>query len=91
MTVKHIKKHNLVSITEANKIKMSHLQIQHQQIISLGCFLVHTVVKHGVRVILRVWPENYYFYNIFLQKSCRFSLQTHTKFEAVKTGSGVGF
>ena len=33
----------------------------------------------------------YYFYNIFLQKSCRFSLQTLTKFEAAKTGSGVGF
>ena len=32
-----------------------------------------------------------YFYNIFLQKSCRFSLQTLTKFEAAKTGSGVGF
>ena len=30
-------------------------------------------------------------YNIFLQKSCRFSLQTLTKFEVVKTGSGVGF
>ena len=28
---------------------------------------------------------------IFLQKSCRFSLQTLTKFEAAKTGSGVGF
>ena len=32
-----------------------------------------------------------YFYNIFLQKPCRFSLQTLTKFEAAKTGSGVGF
>ena len=30
-------------------------------------------------------------YNIFLQKSCRFSLQILTKFEAAKTGSGVGF
>ena len=27
----------------------------------------------------------------FLQKFCRFSLQTLTKFEAAKTGSGVGF
>ena len=35
--------------------------------------------------------SQYYFYNIFLQKSCRFSLQTLTKFEAAKTGSGVGF
>ena len=35
--------------------------------------------------------SKYYFYNIFLQKSCRFSLQTLAKFEAVKTGSGVGF
>ena len=35
--------------------------------------------------------SQYYFYNIFLQKSCRFSLQTLTKFEASKTGSGVGF
>ena len=26
--------------------------------------------------------SQYYFYNIFLQKSCRFSLQTLTKFEA---------
>ena len=35
--------------------------------------------------------SQYYFYNIFLQKSCRYSLQTLTKFEATKTGSGVGF
>ena len=35
--------------------------------------------------------SQYYFYNIFLQKSCRFSLQTLAKFEATKTGSGVGF
>ena len=35
--------------------------------------------------------SQYYFYNIFLQKSCSFSLQTLTKFEAAKTGSGVGF
>ena len=35
--------------------------------------------------------SQYYFYNIFLQKSYRFSLQTLTKFEAAKTGSGVGF
>ena len=35
--------------------------------------------------------SQYYFYNIFLQKSCRFSLQTLTKFEAAKTRSGVGF
>ena len=35
--------------------------------------------------------SQYYFHNIFLQKSCRFSLQTLTKFEAAKTGSGVGF
>ena len=35
--------------------------------------------------------SQYYFYNIFLKKSCRFSLQTLTKFEAAKTGSGVGF
>ena len=35
--------------------------------------------------------SQYYFYNIFQQKSCRFSLQTLTKFEAAKTGSGVGF
>ena len=35
--------------------------------------------------------SQYYFYNIFLQKSCRFSLQILTKFEAAKTGSGVGF
>ena len=35
--------------------------------------------------------SQYYFYNIFLQKSCRFSLQTLAKFEAAKTGSGVGF
>ena len=33
----------------------------------------------------------YYFYNIFLQKSCRFSLETLAKFEAAKTGSCVGF
>ena len=32
--------------------------------------------------------SQYYF---FLQKSCRFSLQSLTKFEAAKTGSGVGF
>ena len=30
--------------------------------------------------------SQYYFYNIFLQNSCRFSLQTLTKFEAAKTG-----
>ena len=35
--------------------------------------------------------SQYYFYNIFLQKSCRFSLQTLTKFETAKTESGVGF
>ena len=35
--------------------------------------------------------SQYYFYNFFLQKSCRFSLQTLTKFEAGKTGSGVGY
>ena len=35
--------------------------------------------------------SQYYFYNIFLQKSCRFSLQTLTKFEAAKIGSDVGF
>ena len=36
--------------------------------------------------------SQYYFYNIFLQKSCRFSLHSYlTKFEAAKTGSGVGF
>ena len=35
--------------------------------------------------------SQYYFYNVFLQKSCRFSLQTLAKFEATKTGSGVGF
>ena len=35
--------------------------------------------------------SQYYFYKIFLQKSCRFSLQTLTKFEAAKTRSGVGF
>ena len=35
--------------------------------------------------------SQYYFYDIFLQKSCRFSLQTLSKFEAAKTGSGVGF
>ena len=35
--------------------------------------------------------SQYYFYNILLQKSCRFSLQTLTKFQAAKTGSGVGF
>ena len=35
--------------------------------------------------------SQYYFYNIFLQKSCRFSLQTPSKFEAAKTGSAVGF
>ena len=33
----------------------------------------------------------YYFYNIFLQKSRRFSFQILVKFEAAKTGSGVGF
>ena len=32
-----------------------------------------------------------YFNNIFLQKSCKFSLQTSMKFEAAKTGSGIGF
>ena len=32
--------------------------------------------------------SQYYFHNIFLQNSCRFSLQTLTKFEAAKTGSG---
>ena len=35
--------------------------------------------------------SQYYFYSIFLHKSGRFSLQTLTKFEAAKTGSGVGF
>ena len=35
--------------------------------------------------------SQYYFYNIFLQTSCRFSLQILAKFEATKTGSGVGF
>ena len=35
--------------------------------------------------------SQYYFYKIFLQKSSRFSLQTLTKFEAAKTGGGVGF
>ena len=35
--------------------------------------------------------SQYYFYNIFLQKPGRFSLQILAKFEAVKTGSGVGF
>ena len=39
--------------------------------------------------------SQYYFYNIVLQKSRRFSLLTLTvtltKFEAAKTGSGVGF
>ena len=35
--------------------------------------------------------SQYYFYNIFPQKSCRFSLQTLTKFEDAKTGSGVVF
>ena len=35
--------------------------------------------------------SQYYFYNIFLQKSCMFSLQTLAKFEVTKTGSGVGF
>ena len=35
--------------------------------------------------------SQYYFYNIFLQKSYRFSLQTLAKFEAAKTGTGVGF
>ena len=34
--------------------------------------------------------SQYYFYNISLQKSCRCSLQTREKFEALKTGSGVG-
>ena len=33
----------------------------------------------------------YNFYNILLQKPCRFSLQTLAKFEAAKTGSGVDF
>ena len=40
---------------------------------------------------LVVFSHSTIFYNIFLQKSCRFSLQTLTKFEAAKTGSGVGF
>ena len=35
--------------------------------------------------------SQYYFYNIFLQKSCRFSFQILAKCEAAKTGSGVGF
>ena len=35
--------------------------------------------------------SQYYFYNILLQKSCRFSPQALTKFEAAKIGSGVGF
>ena len=35
--------------------------------------------------------SQYYFYNIFLQKSHGFPLQTLAKFEATKTGSGVGF
>ena len=35
--------------------------------------------------------SQYYFYNIFPQKSCMFSLKTLTKFEPAKTGSGVGF
>ena len=32
--------------------------------------------------------SQYYFYNIFPQKSCR---AFHTKFKGAKTGSGVGF
>ena len=35
--------------------------------------------------------SQYYFYNIFLQKSRRFSFQILAKFEAAKTGSGIGF
>ena len=34
--------------------------------------------------------SQYYFYNIFWQKSPRFSFQILTKFETAKTGSGVG-
>ena len=35
--------------------------------------------------------SRYYFYNIFLQTSRRFSFQILAKFEAAKSGSGVGF
>ena len=35
--------------------------------------------------------SQYYFYTLFLEKFCRFSLQTLAKFEAAKTGSNVGF
>ena len=35
--------------------------------------------------------SQYYFYTIFLQKSCRFSLQNLAKFEAAKTGNGADF
>ena len=34
--------------------------------------------------------SQYYFYNIFLQKSCRFSLHSY-EVRGAKTGSGVGF
>ena len=35
--------------------------------------------------------SQYYFDDIFLQQSCRFSFQILAKFEAAKTGSGVDF
>ena len=39
----------------------------------------------------RTFLSQCYFYNVFLQKSCTVSLETLTKFEAAKTGSGVGY
>ena len=35
--------------------------------------------------------SQYYFYNLFLQKSRKFSFEILAKFEAAKIGSDVGF
>ena len=46
---------------------------------------------HPQRLPVCNFLSQYYFYNIFLQKSRRFSFQILANFEAAKTGSGVGF
>ena len=45
---------------------------------------------HPQRIPACNFLSQYYFFNIFLQKSRRFSFQFLAKFEATKTGSGVG-
>ena len=46
---------------------------------------------HPQRLQACYFLSHIYFYNIFLQKSRKFSFQILAKFEAAKTGSGVGF